>query len=283
LDDDEALLVSEDMSVGDKRKMLVKLHKQFGHATADRLERLLKSTGEKYVDTLGMLQDIVDSCEVCSKYKRPSPRPVVGLPLASTYNETVALDLHQLEKNVWYLHIIDEFSRFSAACVVKSKQSSEIVGKFIQCWIGVHGAPKKVYSDNGGEFNNAEFRDMAENFNIEVGTTPAFSPWCNGLLERHNQTLTDILLKVRADSDLDWETALAWAVNAKNSLHNVHGYSPYQIAFGQNPNLPSVFNSKPPALEGTTISSVVGKHISALHETRKAFTEAEGSEKFVVL
>ena len=53
-------------------------------------------------------------------------------------------------------------------------------------------APQCLYSDNGGEFNNSEVHDMAENFNIEVKTTPAYSPLSNGLLERHNQMLTDI-------------------------------------------------------------------------------------------
>ncbi|KAL5004832.1 hypothetical protein ScPMuIL_018288 [Solemya velum] len=114
-----------------------------------------------------------------------------------------------LDNNVWYLHMIDKFSRFSAGCIVRTKQASVIVGKFITCWIAVHGAPKKLYSDNGGEFNNAEFRDTAENFNIEVKTTTAFSSWSNGLLERHNYTLTEIFLKVKADSNLDWDTALA--------------------------------------------------------------------------
>ena len=36
---------------------------------------------------------------------------------------------------------------------------------------------------------------------------------------------------------------------------------------------------KLPALEGTTISARVGEHISALHASRKAFTEAECSER----
>jgi transposase InsO family protein len=271
--------VTGDMNLVEKRRILVKLHRQFGHATADRVGRLLKSAGEQSQDTFDLLQDVVDNCDVCAKYRSATPRPVVGFSLASDYNETVAVDLHQLDGSLWYLHIIDEFSRFSAACIIDTKRSSVIVDKFIQCWIGVHGAPKRLYSDNGGEFNNGEFRDMAENFNIEVRTTPAFSPWSNGLLERHNRTLTEILLKVRADSDVDWQTALAWALNAKNSLHSVHGYSPYQVAFGQNPNLSSVLNSEPLALEATTISSIVGKHISALHATRKAFLEAESSEK----
>lgn len=51
------------------------------------------------------------------------------------------------------------------------------------------------------------------------------------------------------------------------------------MVFGQNPNLPSVLTDRPPALEGTTKSEWVAKHISALHASRKAFTEAERSER----
>ena len=120
---------------------------------------------------------------------------------------------------------------------------------------------------------------MAENFNIEIKTTAGYSPWSNGFLERHNQTLTEILLKVKSDNKCDWGTALDWALMAKNTMQNVHGFSPYQLVFGRNPNLPSVLVDKPPALEGTTISAWVGQHITALHTARKAFTEAECSER----
>ena len=52
------------------------------------------------------------------------------------------------------------------------------------------------------------------------------------------------------------ELALVWATNAKNALQMVSGWSPYQLVFGVNPNLPSVLVDKAPAPEGTTISEV---------------------------
>lgn len=211
--------------------------------------------------------------------KKTKPKPAVGLPLASECNETVAVDLHELEPSVWYLHIIDHFTRFSAGSIMKTKKSSEIVNSFIHTWISVHGAPQRLYSDNGGEFNIEEIRDMAENFNIETKTTAGYSPWSNGLLERHNQTLTEIVQNVKREKGCDWQTALDWALMAKNSMLNVHGYSPYQLVFGQNPNLYSVLTDKLPALEGTTVSARVGEHISALHASRKTFTESECSER----
>ena len=273
------LLLDEDMDIKDKVKMLKKIHAQFGHASSDKLKNLIKSAGHNNQKTFQMLETIVQECSTCLKHKRPGPRPVVGLPLASDYNETVAVDLHQLEPNVWYLHIIDEFSRYSAGCITYTKKAEKIVQYFIKHWIAIHGAPKRVFSDNGGEFENHEFKEMAEEFNMELLTTPAYSPWSNGLLERHNQTLTDILLKLKYDKSLDWETALCWALMAKNNLHNVQGFSPQQLVFARNPNLPSVLIDAPPALEGSTSSRTVGNHISALYAARQAFTQAECSEK----
>ena len=131
----------------------------------------------------------------------------------------------------------------------------------------------------GGEFDSEEVREMAENFNIDVIATPEYSPWSNGLLEIHNRALTEILLEVRHDHQLDWTTAFSWALMAKISLHDVHGYSPFQSVFGRNPNLPSVLIDQPPALEGSTMSEHVRKHINALHASKEAFVKAECSER----
>uniref|UniRef100_A0A669DDN2 Integrase catalytic domain-containing protein n=1 Tax=Oreochromis niloticus TaxID=8128 RepID=A0A669DDN2_ORENI len=277
--ENEVLMVTAEMSTKEKQKVLVKLHKQFGHASAERLLRLIQSSGNTDQQCAVILQEIVRDCDICQRYCKTKPRSAVGLPLASEYNETVAMDLHELEPNVWYLHIIDHFTRFSAGSIVKTKKAAEIINSFIHTWISIHGAPRRLYTDNGGEFNNTEIRDMAENFNIEVKTMAGYSPWSNRLLERHNMTLTEILLKVKKERGCDWHTVLDWALMAKNSMLNVHGYSPHQLVFGQNPNLPSVLMDKPPVLEGTTVSARVAEHISALHASRKAFTEAECSER----
>uniref|UniRef100_A0A3P8QS69 Integrase catalytic domain-containing protein n=1 Tax=Astatotilapia calliptera TaxID=8154 RepID=A0A3P8QS69_ASTCA len=206
--ENEVLMVTAEMSTKEKQKVLVKLHKQFGHASAERLLRLIQSSGNTDKQCAVILQEIVRDCDICQKYCKTKPRPAVGLPLASEYNETVAMDLHELEPNVWYLHIIDHFTRFSAGSIVKTKKAAEIVNSFIHTWISIHGAPRRLYTDNGGEFNNTDIRDMAENFNIEVKTTAGYSPWSNGLLERHNMTLTEILLKSKDASNTCHLTSL---------------------------------------------------------------------------
>lgn len=206
--EDEILTISDEMNSAEKHKILLKLHKQFGHASADRIQRLLNSAGNKDTECSTILLRIVNECDICQRHGKTKPKPAVGLPLASQYNETVAVDLHELEPGVWYLHIIDQFTRFSAGSVLTTKRPSEIVKHFVHDWISIHGPPKKLFSDNGREFKNDEVRGMAENFNIEVKTTAAYSPWSNGLLERHNQTLNEIIKKVKASTSCDWATAM---------------------------------------------------------------------------
>ena len=88
-----------------------------------------------------------------------------------------------------------------------------------------------------------------------------------------------MLNKVLLDTNCDFELALAWCINAKNSLINVHGFSPYQLAIGTNPDLPTSHNDKLPALTSQPSSKVVADNLQMIHKTREAFIASENSEK----
>ena len=272
----ENVFVSESsLSHSDSVKQVERLHKQFGHAWTENLKRLIKNTGEQDAGLMKIIDEVVQACDVCRKYKKPVPRPTVGLSRAEDFNHSVALDLHELGPNLWYLHMIDEFTRFSNAVLIREKYPVVIIRNFLKFGVSIFGAPKKVFSDNGGEFIGEEFYEICEAFNIKVSGTPSYSPWSNGLCERHNRTLTETLLEVKEDTKSNWETALAWAVCAKNAMISNNGFSPYQLVFGRNTNLPSTFTDKLPAPDGQPRSFTVGNHITAL----QAFVATESSEK----
>ena len=75
-----------------------------------------------------MIEDVESKCEVCTKYKRPSPKPIVSFPLAKEFNETVAMDLKVYDGH-YILHLIDHATRFSAATVISSKTKENIISK----------------------------------------------------------------------------------------------------------------------------------------------------------
>ena len=86
----EVLFASKEQ---DFKKIAVKLHKQFAHPSADRLKKLVTDAGKRDKKLLSAIDDISSGCETCLKYRKPSPRPVVSVKLAETFNETVSADL----------------------------------------------------------------------------------------------------------------------------------------------------------------------------------------------
>ena len=118
---------------------------------------------------------------------------------------------------------------------------------------------------------------MCETLGITVKTTAAECPWNSGLVERHNLVLSEMVDKIIDETDCGISLAVSWYVNAKNSLHNVHGFSPYQFTLGANPKLPSTLSDKLPTLTNKPLSKVISQNLEALHKAREAFTAAENS------
>ena len=115
---------------------------------------------------------------------------------------------------------------------------------------------------------------MAQQMNVTLHSTAAQSPWSNGLNERHNAILADSVLKTMEDTGCRIETALAWALCAKNALANNKGFSPNQLVFGSNPCLPGILCNRLPALETATTSGIVAENLNAMHQARKAYIQA---------
>ena len=265
-------------SQADQKKIAVKLHKQFSHPSSEKLITLVKNSGVNDSEFISLLKEVSSNCDICIRHKRVEPKPIVSISMATQFNDVVAMDIKEIHgKKV--LHMIDHATRYSVAAVLKNKESCEIVSHVFKYWVSYFGAPRSFLTDNGREFDNMEFREMAQNLNSIVRTTAAFSPWSNGLNERHNGILGEMVKKTLEDVHCSMDIALGWSVSAKNSLANVNGFSANQLVFGYNPNMPSVLVNRPPALEGQSTSEVVARNLNAMHAARQAFIKSESSEK----
>ena len=146
------------------------------------------------------------------------------MALASHFQECVAMDFSFYRGKI-LLHLIDHATRLSMSTVIPFKNPDVILQTILKNWVSVYGAADKFHSDNGGEFANESFLELCESLNITVKTTGAEAPWSNGLVERHNLVITDMLDKVMEENRCSLEVALA-----KNSLQNVHEFSPFQLS-----------------------------------------------------
>ena len=143
--DDLIVLSTLDLLV-DPAKTALKLHKQFGHPSAARLAKALKSSDlldvEVQKKVVSELERIEKSCEICGDRVRRDAKPKHTLPLAEKLNDVLAVDLTDWsdgKETYKVLHMIDLATRYSCAAFVKNKVSSNIVNCFVRCWISYSG------------------------------------------------------------------------------------------------------------------------------------------------
>ena len=262
-----------------KFKALKKLHAQFGHRPKQAFINLLKSANVWEADMSSLLEKIISGCEGCIKRKRCPDKPAVSIPMASDFNEKVAIDL-KIWKGNNILYMIDMWSRLTIATVIKRKKPADVVDAIMKNWVAVFGVMGTILSDNGGEFTGEEMRVLKNQLNVIEMTTGAESPWQNGLCEKNHALADNILNRIHEDNpQMDLDSKLAWVCMAKNSLQMVYGYSPHQLVFGRNPKLPNVITDGPPAWNDKNMSEALNKHLTTLHATRKAFIASESCHK----
>ena len=76
------------------------------------------------------------------------------------------------------------------------------------------------------------------------------------------------------------ETAAAWAVSAKNSLHSHNGISPNQIVLEEIQLRISVLQDKLPALQPGEVSSItVENNLKSMHKVHEVFVKCKSSER----
>ena len=116
------------------------------------------------------MKEIYDDCQICKKYGKNNSRPVVGLPLASHFNEVLTVDIGEL-KGDRFLVMVDWATRYYQAMWIRTKNPSEIMENILMKWISYFGAPKKSLSDGSREFQNDEIAEFIEKFGIELKCT----------------------------------------------------------------------------------------------------------------
>ena len=82
------------------KKEIIRLHRQFGHCSEQKLLKLIKSAAiwEDSDETKKLVTELSEECVICKWYKKRKLRPIVSIPLVSEFNHTVAMVLITYEQ-----------------------------------------------------------------------------------------------------------------------------------------------------------------------------------------
>jgi hypothetical protein len=103
-----------------------------------------------------------------------------------------------------------------------------------------HSAPEVLLSDQGAQFMAKLVKEVCDFMMTKKINTSAYHPICNGLTERFNASLCQLLSMYCSENQTDWDQFIPTAVFAYQvSEQATTGIAPFKALYGREPRLPS--------------------------------------------
>ena len=122
---------------------------------------------------------------------------------------------------------------------LKSKTAQEVIQAYLCHVYSNFGGSEKILSDNGTEFKNKLFEEVASQLGVEYKVyTPPYRPQCNGKIEGFHKYLKSCIAK-HITNNMEWDEITDLATAAYNFIPNVSlKESPFFLMFGRDPYMP---------------------------------------------
>lgn len=184
-------------------------HRRFGHRDVNAVDKIVR-------DNLGYGLKL-EPCEVqsvcgpcCEGKMIRESFPKVSDSKSSAVGDLVHTDLGgPMEEetpsgNRFYIVLVDDFSRYTVVHLLRRKSDAEEkIRDFCNLVKNQFGHyPKKIRSDGGGEFTGGSLRKYFTECGIVHEQTAPYSPQQNGVAERKNRYLVEMLRCMLSESRL---------------------------------------------------------------------------------
>merc|ERR1712115_17073 len=278
LQEEEIFFTTEDEGLNEYKK-IKKVHEVNNHKSADQLIIHYKRVGLIGPETTKLIKQVVKDCKICQKFSRSLAKPKIALPIASSFNEIVTLDLKQFGDE-YVLWCICAFTRFIQGRLLKNKKAETVINAIEECWNLPFGIPTLgYYADNGREFKNVKMDELVSKLGISISYGPAYSPWSNGINERNHASCDITIKKVMEDKKTGLTDAvIKTAAFTHNTNVNKAGFSPLQLVTGKAANIPGLTMGNEGS-ESLTDAEAVNRIMETRSKITQEFREAETRKK----
>ena len=219
------------------------VHNKTGHPGRDRTLSLLR---DRFYWP-GMSSDVdqwIKRCRrcLCRKSATNQRAPLVNIETTQPL-ELVSMDFLTLEPSKGGLqHILvvtDHFTRYAQAYPTRNMTAKTTADVFFNNFVVHYGMPQRIHSDQGANFESKLVKELCTLTGIKKSRTTPYHPMGNGMCERFNRTLLNMLGTLSAEQKKDWKSHVGSLVHAYNcTRHESTGQSPYFLMFGREPRLP---------------------------------------------
>ena len=230
-----------------KQEIIPILYMMHTHPTGGHFG--IETTYQKIIDKFywkGMLGDItkyVRNCDSCQRRGKQGERGYLYPIKVEDAFDRIGIDfVGPLPKtargNKYIIVAIDYLTKWTEAKALKeatAEKTADFIYKEIICR---HGCPKIILTDRGTHFNNQMIQELCKNFEIEHKLSSPYHPQTNGLVERFNRTLCEILAKV-VEKENRWDNYIEEALFAyRTRKQSTTQVTPFFLTYGREAKLP---------------------------------------------
>ena len=134
--------------------------------------------------------------------------------------------------NQYLLVVQDYFTKWAEAIPLPDQTAPRITAELVKIF-SVFGLPDVLHSDQGRNFASTILRQTLEAFGIAKFLTRAYNPQGDGMVERLNRSLLQIL-RAFVEKQHDWERYLPMVMFAyRTSVHASTKVTPFSLMVGR--------------------------------------------------
>lgn len=211
------------------------------------------------------VRQYVRSCSKCQRRKssvHTTTGPLQPLPCPSRPFDRIGIDLYgplpyTPDGNRWVIVAVDHLTRYAETSALPEATAREVGLFILRKLVLRHGAPRELLSDRGRSFLSEAVEALLRECNVVHRTTTAYHPQTNGMTERFNRTLGDMLSMYVSDDHTNWDRILPFVTYAYNSaIQSTTGFSPFFLLYGREPSsfLDTILLYRPDPSETTTLA-----------------------------
>ena len=217
-------------------------HTDLGHQGRDRTLSLIK----RRFFSPGLEHFIKQRIQTCGRCIRRKTAPVKAAELVNITSlapmELICIDYLYLERSKGgienILVITDHYTRYVQAIPTRNESAHTTAKVLYENFFVHYGFPAKIHSDMGDNFESKVIKKLCEIAGVKKTRTTPYHPMGNGMVERFNKTLLNMLGVLQEHQKADWKVHVSTLTHAYNAaIHDSTGFSPYYLMFGRHPRL----------------------------------------------
>src|SRR5260221_2407879 len=193
----------------------------------------------------GMGAEVKRFCKSCDICQRTIPKgrvtkvPLGSMPLIDTPFSRVVIDLvgpifpASGRGHRWILTVVDTATRYPEAVALKHIDTITVAEALMGIFSRV-GVPRELQSDQGTQFTSDLMKEVCRLVSISQLVGTPYNPKNQGLCERFNGTLKQMLKKMCVEKPSDWDRYLPALLFAYREVPQASlGFSPFELLYGR--------------------------------------------------